>query len=298
MKILIIGSKGFIGSAALNFYLHKNYVVFGCDIVNDYTSENYFQIDATNSEFNQIFKSYDFDVCINCSGAASVPQSLQNPLRDFTLNTYNVAKLLEAIKEYQPNCKFVNLSSAAVYGNPIELPIKESSICNPISPYGIHKKFAEELCTEYQVYFNLKTCNVRIFSAFGNGLKKQLIWDLYQKFKTQNSIELFGTGEETRDFIHVDDIISALTYVIKNGDFKGENYNIANGQEIKIKDIAKLFAKLTGSQKTIIFNQQQKEGDPIFWRADITKIKSFGYEQKISIEEGLRKYIQWANEQN
>lgn len=298
MKILIIGSKGFIGSAALNFYFHNNYVVFGCDIVNDYTSENYFQIDATNSDFHQIFKSYDFDVCINCSGAASVPQSLQNPLRDFTLNTYNVAKLLEAIKEYQPNCKFVNLSSAAVYGNPIELPIKESSICNPISPYGIHKKFAEELCTEYQEYFNLKTCNVRIFSAFGNGLKKQLIWDLYQKFKTHTSIELFGTGEETRDFIHIDDIISALTYIINNGDFKGENYNIANGQEIKIKDIAKLFAKLTGSQKTIIFNQQQKEGDPIFWRADITKIKSFGYEQKISIEEGLRKYIQWANEQN
>ena len=89
-----------------------------------------------------------------------------------------------------------------------------------------------------------------------------------------------------------------MNHIINNGEFKGENYNIANGQEIKIKDIAELFVKLTGSQKTIIFNQQQKEGDPIFWKADITKIKSFGYEQKISIEEGLRKYIQWANEQN
>jgi len=298
MKILIIGSKGFIGTAAYNFYQEKKHTVFGCDIVNDYTSENYFQIDATNSDFHQIFQTHTFDVCINCSGAASVPQSLQNPLRDFTLNTYNVAKLLEAIKEYQPSCKFINLSSAAVYGNPENLPIRESGNCNPISPYGIHKKFAEELCTEYQSYFGLKTCNVRIFSAFGNGLKKQLIWDLFLKFKKQNTIELFGTGEETRDFIHVDDIIFAVDCIINKADFKGENYNIANGEETKIKDIAELFVKLTGSQKPIIFNQVQKEGDPIFWRADISKIKSFGYKQKISIEEGLRNYIKWANEQN
>lgn len=66
MKILIIGSKGFIGNAAVNFYQEKKYSVFGCDIVNDYNSDNYFQIDATNSDFHQIFKSYDFDVCINC----------------------------------------------------------------------------------------------------------------------------------------------------------------------------------------------------------------------------------------
>ena len=85
MKILVTGSKGFIGNAAVNFYQEKKYSVFGCDIVNDYTSDNYFQIDATNSDFHQIFKSYDFDVCINCSGAASVPQSLQNPLRDHYL---------------------------------------------------------------------------------------------------------------------------------------------------------------------------------------------------------------------
>jgi len=298
MNILIIGSKGFIGTAASNFYQEKKCTVFGCDILNDYTSENYFQIDATNSDFHQIFERYTFDVCINCSGAASVPQSLQNPLRDFTLNTYNVAKLLEAIKEYQPNCRFINLSSAAVYGNPENLPIRESSVCNPISPYGIHKKFAEELCTEYQSFFGIRTCNVRIFSAFGNGLKKQLFWDLFQKFKSQDFIELFGTGEETRDFIHIDDIIYALDCIVNKADFKGENYNIANGEEIKIKDIAELFVKLTESQKTVIFNKQQKKGDPLFWRADVSKIKALGYKQKISIQEGLRNYIQWANEQS
>lgn len=297
MKILIVGSKGFIGSAAFAFYKEKNFGVFGCDVVNDYTSENYFQIDATNSDFHQIFQNEKFDVCINCSGAASVPQSLQNPLRDFTLNTYNVAKLLEAIKEYGPNCKFINLSSAAVYGNPITLPIFEENNCDPISPYGIHKKFAEELCTEYQSFFGLRTCNVRIFSAFGNGLKKQLIWDLFQKFKTQDIIELFGTGEETRDFIHVSDIIFALNCIINKGDFKGENYNIANGEEIKIKDIAQLFINLTKSKKTVTFNQQQKTGDPINWKADISKIKALGYVQKTTLEDGLRNYIQWANEQ-
>jgi dTDP-glucose 4,6-dehydratase/UDP-glucose 4-epimerase len=124
MKILIIGSKGFIGQHLKRFLMSKDHEVWGADVVVDYVHpEKYFLIDASNADFHELFKEVNFDVCINCSGAASVPDSLQHPLRDYNLNTANVFKLLDAIRLSQPGCKFINLSSAAVYGNPPALPV-------------------------------------------------------------------------------------------------------------------------------------------------------------------------------
>src|SRR5687767_6850549 len=147
MKILIVGSKGFIGEHAYKFFSAQNqYETWGCDVVVDYNAPRYFLLDSTNSDFSELFEAVVFDVCINCSGAASVPDSLKFPLRDFTLNTFNVIKMLDAIRKYRPTCKFVNLSSAAVYGNPSSLPVGENSLPMPVSPYGLHKLQAEQLC--------------------------------------------------------------------------------------------------------------------------------------------------------
>ena len=293
MKILIIGSKGFIGSHIYNYFKSTQYTVFGCDVVTDYENENYFQIEATNSDYHFIFEKYKIDVCINCSGAASVPISIQYPLKDFNLNTVNVFKILDAIKMYQPCCKFINLSSAAVYGNPINLPIKENSNLNPLSPYGIHKMQSEQICKEFYDCFNIQTCSLRIFSAYGNGLKKQLFWDIYQKFIKNPEIELFGTGNETRDFIHINDIVKAVSLTIMQGDFVGNQVNIANGKEYTIFQIAEIFKNILKTEKKVIFNNQLKQGDPLNWRADISIIKKMGYKSEVTIEDGITRYIQW-----
>lgn len=294
MKILIIGSKGFIGTHATQFFKKSNHEVIGCDVVTEYNDKNYFQIDATNSSYHSLFENNHVDVCINCSGAASVPLSMQFPLKDFTLNTLNVFKILEAIRTNQPNCKFINLSSAAVYGNPASLPILEKADLNPLSPYGLHKLQAEQICKEFHEYYQLQTCSVRIFSAYGNGLKKQLLWDLFNKFKTQPIVELFGTGQETRDFIHIEDVLQALDLIIKKASFTGEPINLANGAACSIAYIAELYKKYLGSSKEIVFNQQLKEGDPLHWRAGIIQIESMGYVKSKTIEEGINEYINWA----
>ena len=149
-KILIIGSKGFIGSHARSYFsTQPNIECWACDVAVDYTDEKYFIVDASNADFNELLEAEPFDYCLNCSGAASVPDSFKHPLRDFSLNTYNVAKILEAIRRHAPNCRFINLSSAAVYGNSISLPITESSAGQPVSPYGQHKLMAETLCQQY-----------------------------------------------------------------------------------------------------------------------------------------------------
>ncbi|RIW11801.1 SDR family oxidoreductase, partial [Algoriphagus lacus] len=141
MKYLIIGSKGFIGKNLFEYFQNSHdIIVWGADIIFDLENlSNYFFLDSLNPDYNLLFNFETFDVCINCSGAANVGDSLINPLRDFQLNTLNVFKILDAIRTFQPTCKFINLSSAAVYGNPVILPISESALTLPLSPYGFHK---------------------------------------------------------------------------------------------------------------------------------------------------------------
>lgn len=294
MKILIIGSKGFIGSHLFDYLNSKGIPVLGCDVVTVYDEDNYEQIDATNSDYHSLFEKYPISVCINCSGAASVPLSLENPLKDFNLNTVNVFKILDALRRHQPSCKFINLSSAAVYGNPLVLPIKENSSCLPISPYGFHKMQAEQICKEFYEFYNIKTCSLRIFSAYGEGLKKQLLWDLYKKFLENDTVELFGTGNETRDFINILDILQCVELVIQNAEFKAEVYNIANGEQISINQITNLVLKELNFKGNLSFSGTEREGDPIYWVANIDTIKKLGYKQQISIEEGIKNYIRWA----
>lgn len=297
-KILIVGSKGFIGS---NFEKYLNILagveVWGCDVVTDYGAFNYFLIDASNSDFEELFQAHSFDICINFSGSASVPDSLLHPLRDFYLNSLNVFKMVEAIRKYRPACKFLNISSAAVYGNPEQLPIKESDVLKPISPYGYHKLQSENICEEYNRFYNIQTCSVRIFSAYGNGLKKQLFWDISQKLSKNNQVTLYGTGLESRDFIHIDDIVKAIELIAMKGDFNASHYNIANGEEITIKDAAEKLQSFLSLQNVVSFAGDYRKGDPLNWRADINKLKALGYQQMVTIDQGLNKYAQWLQEE-
>jgi UDP-glucose 4-epimerase len=297
MRILIIGSKGFIGVHAEQYFKNKvGYEVWSCDVLVDYGKNNYFVIDATNADYHSVFQSNIFDICINCSGAASVPDSIKNPIRDYTLNTYNVFKILDAIRQYQPLCRFMNLSSAAVYGNPKKLPIKESDELCPVSPYGIHKVQAEQICREFYTIFGIKTCSLRIFSAYGEGLKKQLFWDIYQKCLLSKNVELFGSGEETRDFIYIQDLLQVLQCIIDRGIFNGEAVNVSSGFETTIKQAAHLFCTAVDNTIKITFNNIVKFGDPLNWKADISVIKSYGFEPQFTIEEGLKKTSIWMKE--
>ena len=294
MKILIIGSKGFIGAHCVD-YFSETHEVWQCDVVSDYVTQNYFTVDATNANFTDIFEKHIFDVCINCSGAASVPDSIKNPQRDFALNVLNVYKQLDAIRKYNSKCKYINFSSAAVYGNPKSLPIKEDAIANPISPYGYHKKMAEDVCEVFYKNYNIPTCSLRVFSAYGPGLQKQLFWDLNKKASNSNSVDLFGTGNESRDFIYIKDLLKALNLVILKSKFNAEIINVASGKELYIKDIVSVFYSLINEDVNFNFIGQEREGDPSNWKADISKIEAYGFKPEFSIEEGLKEYVTWLN---
>jgi dTDP-glucose 4,6-dehydratase/UDP-glucose 4-epimerase len=293
MNILIIGSKGFIGSNCIRYFRSEGYDVIGCDIY-DLKEENYVCLSST--DLKDLFTRKKFDFCINAAGSAHVAYSFQFPEKDFELNVSLVINLLGAIKNYCPQCKFINFSSAAVYGNPSALPIAEDAPVNPLSPYGYHKSLSENLLLEYNRFFDLKTCSLRVFSAYGEGLKKQLFWDLYKKVENKDSITLYGTGNESRDFIYILDLVSIVHLIMKKSNFAGEIYNIGNGEEILIKDAVAAFYRELGWNGITTFSGEEKIGDPVNWKADIKKITALGYIRKYSFSSGLRNYCEWLKD--
>jgi dTDP-glucose 4,6-dehydratase/UDP-glucose 4-epimerase len=144
--------------------------------------------------------------------------------------------------------------------------------------------------------YNNRIAILRPFSVYGTGLKKQLFWDVYHKLSGQQPFQLFGTGNETRDFIHIDDMVAAIDLVVQHGKFEGEVYNVANGEAIKIAEIISEFADLSGIKTPYTFNNYTKAGDPIYWQADISRLNALGYKRKVSQKDGLKSYLQWVKE--
>jgi UDP-glucose 4-epimerase len=295
MNILIIGCNGFIGKALTEYYLLKGYTVFGCDILESIERAPYsfILIDPLNIDYQKIFKHNTFDLCIYAAGAANVSASIIDPLNDYKNNVIYFFYLLEAIRLFNPTCKTINLSSAAVYGNKQYLPINETHPTNPISPYGWHKYQSEILCREYNQTFNLKTCSLRVFSAYGPGLKKQIIWDLYKKTKDSTTINLYGTGEESRDFIFIDDLVRAIDIVFHNAPFEAETINIANGEEVQIKNLIKTYLEILNKHTTVVFTDNNRNGDPLNWKADIQKISNWGYKKQVDLKTGIQNSLNW-----
>jgi len=267
----------------------------------DYKSAEYkyFKISRISPDYDEIFTNIKYDLCINASGNGNVQVSITHPLKDFEANCSDVISLLERLRLYSPQCKYIHLSSAAVYGNPIDLPISEESVLNPISPYGWHKLISEKICKEYATLYNIKIAILRPFSVYGPKLRKQLFWDIYQKLKKDiQEIEVFGSGLESRDFIYIDDLVLALDLIFQKSQMNGDIYNLANGEEILIKDAVGTFVSIYNNETKIIFSNNQLAGSPVNWLADISKIRKLGYKPTNNFINNIKSLVSWMRNQN
>lgn len=295
MRILIIGSGGFIGSHCKSFFSQKGHVVFTCDITGT-PSDSHFIINADAPDFYQAFHASRPDVCINAAGSADVALSITDPEKDFFLNVSLVELILKAIDLNNTSCKLLNFSSAAVYGNPPSLPVAEDVPLNPVSFYGKNKLLSEELLKTSYVTKGLSSLSMRVFSAFGAGLKKQLFWDVYQRSLQGKEVVLSGTGKESRDFIYIEDLLRVMDVLINKGTFDGRSVNVASGVETEICYAANALLSLLKRDNTLSFSGLKRPGDPLNWRADISSLKQMGFAPFVTFDEGIKKYVQWLRE--
>ncbi|MDZ4710684.1 MAG: NAD-dependent epimerase/dehydratase family protein [Saprospiraceae bacterium] len=293
--ILILGSEGFIGNHLIGYFRTEGYTVSGCDLFDTPRRRNYqyYKVSRLSPEWEELFSGSSFNFCINAAGSGNVPYSMSHPVQDFEANTFDTVRILDVLRRINRDCRYLHISSAAVYGNPDRLPVPEAFPTTPVSAYGWHKLMAEQVCKEYQDLFGVSISVVRPFSVYGEGLKKQLFWDICSKLEVSDTIQLLGTGFESRDFIHISDLTALIEVILLCSAFQGEVFNAASGIETTIQDIAKIFENYYGGEKSIHFSKEVRNGDPLNWRADISKIKSLGFRPSIRLEEGVKQYIQW-----
>lgn len=297
MRVLITGALGFIGHKVGLYFIDKGYEVTGWDRL---SSNDPFEVSLVDmlkeNDIIEALQSCQPDIVIHCAGSADVGKSVQNPESDYEGNVTVTHNLLFALHKLgMESTRVVFLSSAGVYGNPDKLPITEDMPLNPLSPYAVHKVMCEELCKYFASNYKMHIKVARIFSAYGAGLRKQIFWDMYNKYKNTGRLDMFGTGNESRDYIHVDDVVQSL-FILATTDSSDVIFNVANGEEVTIREATELFADCTGlSHDKIFFNGVVREGDPLNWRADITKIKSLGYKKSVEMNNGLSLYLDWTD---
>jgi UDP-glucose 4-epimerase len=289
MRVLITGARGFVGSSLAENAVRKGYQVLGIGRTAQPPpdwSGNYVWADVALTDLAPIVNGFEPDLVVHCAGSASVMSSLASPLDDLRATVLTLANTLDGIRRSKLRPILVFPSSAAVYGNPARLPVSEDEPCRPISPYGFHKLAAEMLLHEYRACYSLPAVICRIFSVLGERQRRLLLWDLYQQFAGPAAeVVIQGSGDESRDFIHIDELCDILLEFRQHAELLPANnciVNVASGVETRIKTVALLVKKILASAKPLVFSGVQRVGDPTRWVADRTKLDNLRTEIRVS----------------
>lgn len=301
--VLITGVTGFLGQYVARELFSSGWKVIGLDCCVPQKSEaeklglsDFQAVKLPSPELEELLSSCRPDVIVHAAGSSSVQKSIIDPAGDYEGSVNVTSHLLDAVQRLTPHSRLIFLSSAAVYGNPVSIPVCENSEPSPISPYGRHKLLCENLLREFNNVYGTKTCSLRIFSAYGEELKRQLIWDICVKATRSDVVELHGTGEETRDFIHARDVARAVSTIIDGASFQAEVYNVASGIESRVHDIVTMLLGTLNSSAKIIYSGEQRAGDPLNWCADMDRTHSLGFSPKIRLSDGIAEYARWFAE--
>lgn len=189
-------------------------------------------------------------------------------------------------------------SSSSVYGQSSNLPFREDAKKLPISPYGVTKLSAEHYVRVYAEIHDIPAVSLRYFTVYGPKMRPDLAISIFARRALKDEeIEIFGDGEQTRDFTYIDDVIKAQNICLEKRIGNGEAYNIGSGKQISINELVEEIIEITDSKSQVVHTEPRK-GDMRHTWADISKAeKELKWEPKITLEEGLKRYIKWLNSQ-
>lgn len=310
-KILITGGAGFIGSNLADALIEDNEIVIVDDLsmgkienLPQSTHLHFFEHSITDEEFmNRLLLNWKFDYIFLLAAVASVADTIVRPIETHEVNQNANLSILEIIRVNQlPVKKILFASSAAVYGNMPELPKREESNVDPQSPYAIDKYATERFTINYGKLYGIPTVATRFFNVYGpkqnpNSPYSGVLSLISNAIKTDGMFSVFGDGEQTRDFVYINDVIQALKLLMLSDQTLFQVYNVATSKVTSLNQVINNFEAISGKKLKVKY-VSDRLGDIKNSYADISKIRSVGYKPQISILEGLRKYWDFLVDEN
>lgn len=277
-RLLVTGSRGFVGGTVGRVASDAGWRVAG--VARTQAPKGWpglhVHADVTRDDLTDFVRHYQPDLVIHAVGTASVSGSYNSPLADFRSNVIAWSRVLDAMRRAESRAVVVFVSSAAVYGQPQMLPVREDSPTSPLSPYGYHKLVCEMIGDEYVACFGLRVIAARAFSLVGERQRRLLVWEVAQQaLAGADPVRIRGTGLESRDFLYIEDFahaVLALTSVATPDDH-ALRLNVARGEETRVSELVDAIQMCVGRRSTVQYQGQASLGDPSRWVADVSIIR-------------------------
>ena len=301
--ILVTGAYGFLGRHVARLLGRQGHTVIGIGH-GDWQQHEWeswglrawHSVDVNLQELQQ--HAGNPSTIIHCAGGGSVAFSITDPLADFERTVVTTAHVLEFIRLHAPTCRIVYPSSASVYGTVERVPIPENCPPAPISQYGTHKLMAEEMVSSYARQFGASASIVRLFSVYGCGLRKQLLWDASCKL-SRNDYVFMGSGDEVRDWLDVEDAATLLVQAAGHASAECPIVNGGSGVGVTVREVLQhLCLSLHKKASSIRFSGVRRSGDPSRYVANCDSARAWGWEPKRSWKQGVEEYAAWWTRNN
>lgn len=288
-RVLVTGGSGFIGGAIAEALQTDNDVRV-LDTDPDPTPPDGVSVIEGDVRDRQVVDAAveDVDVVFHQAAVVSVAQSIADPMESHAVNATGTLQVLEAARRH--GSRVVGASSAAIYGDPERIPIAESAPLAPTSPYGLNKLALDHYLRLYHDLYDLDTVALRYFNVYGPGQTGGDYAGVMEAFLEQaqagDPLTVHGDGEQTRDFVHIDDVVRANILAAET-DAVGTAYNVGTGHSVTISDLAERVRHAVGSDSPIV-TQEAREGDVRHSRADLTRsTQELGYQSTVSLDAGI-----------
>ncbi|MFB6191102.1 MAG: NAD-dependent epimerase/dehydratase family protein [Candidatus Nanohaloarchaea archaeon] len=301
--VVVTGGAGFIGSHLVEELAEGNSV----KVIDDFSAgkeewvPEEVKVERVDvRDYKALEKAVDepdviFHLAASCH-TRKTSAGWDDPVFDAEVNAIGTLNVLELVRREELGSRVLFASSAGIYGNPQYAPMDEEHPKNPISPYGVHKFAGEKHVESFVEEQGLDASSVRIFNVFGPRQPRYVMYDFLKKLQDDpTELEVLGSGRQTRDYCYIDDAVQGLITAAENGE-PGEAYNMSGENVISIGDLAELMVEMVDVDADIHYTEESWSGDIKRLEADISKLKSIGFEPEVGLREGLENFIEYFEE--
>jgi len=297
MIFLITGVAGFLGSALANRLTHEGHTVRGLDDLSTGDPSSLSpDVRFTRGDVNDRPRLWtllqDVDCVYHLAARVLVPESVIYPREYNLVNVGGTVTLMEAMRDVGVH-RVVLASSGAIYGDQEHQPVREDAIPHPRSPYAVSKLAAEYYVHTIGSLWGIETVSLRVFNAYGPGqhlppAHAPVIPYFLRQAILNGTLVIHGEGNQTRDYVYVDDVVDALMSAANAPDINQTTINVGSGVDTSVRDLVRLVRKVTGTDPEVIHNQRDDRG-PSHLCADLTRARALlNYQPRILLEDGLR----------